>query len=95
MYAQQFRHHPLLVLNNFSKDEPHLKLAATVLQNMFPSINVHKVSLILIPRAVMWRNDWVTSFFSTRERKTRSDFHFKGFGYLFKMSTDLHEIYRV
>lgn len=43
MYASQFRYHPLLVLNNFSKEEPHLKLTATVLQNMFPSINVHRV----------------------------------------------------
>jgi ribosome biogenesis protein SSF1/2 len=35
---------PLLVLNNFSEDENHLKLASTVIQNMFPSINVGTVS---------------------------------------------------
>ncbi|XP_033643632.1 suppressor of SWI4 1 homolog [Asterias rubens] len=66
MYAQQFRHHPLLVLNNFSKDEPHLKLAATVLQNMFPSINVHKVHLDKIRRCVLFNYDPETKLIEFR-----------------------------
>jgi hypothetical protein len=32
-----------LVLNNFSKDSFHLKLLATMFQNMFPSIDIEKV----------------------------------------------------
>lgn len=43
MHDQQFTHHPLLILNNFGTDGMHIKLMATMFQNMFPSINVHKV----------------------------------------------------
>ncbi|XP_038046395.1 suppressor of SWI4 1 homolog isoform X2 [Patiria miniata] len=66
MYASQFRYHPLLVLNNFSKDEPHLKLAATILQNMFPSINVHKVQLNKIRRCVLFNYDPETKLIEFR-----------------------------
>lgn len=44
MHDQQFTHHPLLVLNNFGVEGMHVKLMATMFQNMFPSINVHKVT---------------------------------------------------
>lgn len=40
----QFLYHPLLIMNHFSGDGMHLKLMATMFQNMFPSINVNKVS---------------------------------------------------
>ncbi|CAC5381337.1 SSF1_2 [Mytilus coruscus] len=50
---KQFQHHPLLVMNNFSGDDVHLKLMATMFQNMFPSINVNKVKLNQIRRCVM------------------------------------------
>uniref|UniRef100_A0A8D3D324 Peter pan homolog n=1 Tax=Scophthalmus maximus TaxID=52904 RepID=A0A8D3D324_SCOMX len=53
MHDQQFTHHPLLILNNFGTDGMHIKLMATMFQNMFPSINVHKVSLNNIKRCVM------------------------------------------
>ncbi|XP_057717195.1 suppressor of SWI4 1 homolog [Corythoichthys intestinalis] len=53
MHAQQFTHHPLLILNNFGSDGMHIKLVATMFQNMFPSINVHKVSLNTIKRCVL------------------------------------------
>lgn len=43
MHEQQFTHHALLVLNNFGSEGMHVKLMATMFQNMFPSINVHKV----------------------------------------------------
>lgn len=39
----QYLHHPLLVMNHFSGEGMHLKLMATMFQNMFPSINVNKV----------------------------------------------------
>uniref|UniRef100_A0A667W8F9 Peter pan homolog n=1 Tax=Myripristis murdjan TaxID=586833 RepID=A0A667W8F9_9TELE len=53
MHEQQFTHHPLLVLNNFGSDGMQVKLMATMFQNMFPSINVHKVSLNNIKRCVL------------------------------------------
>lgn len=53
MHDQQFTHHPLLILNNFGSDGMHVKLMATMFQNMFPSINVHKVSLNNIKRCVL------------------------------------------
>ncbi len=43
MESQQFHHHPLLVMNSFSKEDRNLSLLATMFQNMFPSINVNKV----------------------------------------------------
>ncbi|KAM8845077.1 suppressor of SWI4 1 homolog [Spinachia spinachia] len=53
MHEQQFTHHPLLILNNFGSDGMHIKLMATMFQNMFPSINVHRISLNNIKRCVL------------------------------------------
>ncbi|XP_042309551.1 suppressor of SWI4 1 homolog isoform X1 [Sceloporus undulatus] len=53
MHEQQFTHHPLLVLNNFGIQGMHIKVMATMFQNMFPSINVHKVNLNAIKRCVL------------------------------------------
>ncbi|CAK8681358.1 suppressor of SWI4 1 homolog [Clavelina lepadiformis] len=58
----QYRHSPLLVLNDFKKDSdstskeivnPH-KLCATLLQNMFPSININKLNLNHVQRCVLF-----------------------------------------
>ncbi|KAK3511853.1 hypothetical protein QTP70_025970 [Hemibagrus guttatus] len=57
MHDQQFTHHPLLVLNNFGMEGMHIKLMATMFQNMFPSINVHKVNLNTIKRCVLVNYD--------------------------------------
>uniref|UniRef100_A0A3B4CIV6 Brix domain-containing protein n=1 Tax=Pygocentrus nattereri TaxID=42514 RepID=A0A3B4CIV6_PYGNA len=57
MHEQQFSHHPLLVLNNFGLDGMHIKLMATMFQNMFPSINVHTVNLNNIKRCVLLTYD--------------------------------------
>ncbi|XP_076122489.1 suppressor of SWI4 1 homolog [Alosa pseudoharengus] len=57
MHEQQFTHHPLLVLNNFGVEGMHVKLMATMFQNMFPSINVHKVNLNNIKRCVLLNYD--------------------------------------
>lgn len=67
-FEGQFHHPPLLVLNNFkpnngngAKDKESTdrlvscnpqKLCATMLQNMFPSINIHKVKLNHVKRCV-------------------------------------------
>ncbi|KAK7940480.1 hypothetical protein WMY93_003806 [Mugilogobius chulae] len=53
MHEQQFTHHPLLILNNFGSSGMQIKLMATMFQNMFPSINVHKVNLNNIKRCVL------------------------------------------
>ncbi|XP_039269096.2 suppressor of SWI4 1 homolog [Styela clava] len=74
----QFRHPPLLVLNNF-KDTPNKsdenkgnfevnprKLCATMLQNMFPSINIHKVKLNQVKRCVSFSYDQETDLIEFR-----------------------------
>ncbi len=43
-FPKQFEHAPLLVMNGFQDDSIHIKLIATMFQNMFPSINVTNVS---------------------------------------------------
>ncbi|KAG8441308.1 hypothetical protein GDO86_006877 [Hymenochirus boettgeri] len=53
MHDQQFTHPPLLVLNNFGNQGMHIKLMATMFQNMFPSINVQKVNLNTIKRCIL------------------------------------------
>ncbi|XP_023677487.1 suppressor of SWI4 1 homolog [Paramormyrops kingsleyae] len=57
MHQQQFTHHPLLVLNNFGSTGMQVKLMATMFQNMFPSISVHKVNLNSIKRCVLLNYD--------------------------------------
>lgn len=47
MDPKQFNHHPLLVMNNFTGEEMHLKLMSTMFQNMFPSININKVDTLV------------------------------------------------
>lgn len=44
MEQKLFQHHPLLVMNKFSGEGREIQLMATIFQNMFPSINVNKVS---------------------------------------------------
>lgn len=53
LYTHQFSSHPLLVLNNFSGEGMHFKLMASMFQNMFPSINIHKVKLNTIRRCLL------------------------------------------
>ncbi|XP_042658735.1 suppressor of SWI4 1 homolog [Tyto alba] len=53
MHEQQFTHHPLLVLSNLGLQQIHIKLMATMFQNMFPSINVHRINLNNIKRCLL------------------------------------------
>lgn len=53
LYTHQVSSHPLLVLNNFSGEGMPFKLMASMFQNMFPSINVHKVNLNTIRRCLL------------------------------------------
>ncbi|XP_065208043.1 protein Peter pan [Planococcus citri] len=49
-----FTNAPLAILNNFTGEGSHVKLMASVFQNMFPTINVTKVKLSDIRRCVMF-----------------------------------------
>jgi hypothetical protein len=46
-FPKQFEHAPLLVMNGFQGESIHIKLIATMFQNMFPSINVATVSFFI------------------------------------------------
>lgn len=54
IFQEQFRKSPLVVLSGFNHpDKKHLALVQTVIQNMFPSINVDTVKLSTIRRTVL------------------------------------------
>jgi len=52
--GEQFKHPPLVVLNNFDNESREMKLMTTVFQNMFPAIKVHKIKLSTIKRCAMF-----------------------------------------
>ncbi|KAL5484595.1 hypothetical protein EMCRGX_G021122 [Ephydatia muelleri] len=51
--AKQFLTPALLILNNFSPESKPLTLMTSLFQNMFPSVNIHKVKLSEIRRCVL------------------------------------------
>nr|CAD7428561.1 unnamed protein product [Timema monikensis] len=53
VFDRAFKNSPLIVLNSFSGEGMHLKLMASMFQNMFPTINVTKVNLSTIRRCVL------------------------------------------
>ncbi|XKL63238.1 hypothetical protein PGB90_005602 [Kerria lacca] len=57
---------PLVILNNFIGNGSHIKLMASVFQNMFPTINITKVKLSDIRRCVMLNYDPETKFIDFR-----------------------------
>ena len=72
----QFKNSPLLVLNDFSSggagpaehlngNDP-LKLCATMFQNMFPPINVHKLNMNNLKRCVLFNYDTETKLVEFR-----------------------------
>jgi len=54
-YAKQYANHALLIMNNFtgSEDGKSLELVESMFQNLFPSINPHKVKVGSIRRCVL------------------------------------------
>ncbi|KAK6628468.1 hypothetical protein RUM43_002283 [Polyplax serrata] len=54
VFEQQFQNPPLLVLNNFTGDDVHLKLMTSMLQNMFPSLNLININLNNVRRCVLF-----------------------------------------
>ena len=71
----QYAHAPLLILNGFQKQDesdsdiklsnPH-KLCATMLQNMFPSLNIQKIRLNGVKRCVLFNFDPKTGLIEFR-----------------------------
>lgn len=56
-FGEQFKHPPLVVLNNFDNEAKEAKLMTTMFQNMFPAIKVHKIKLSTIKRCAMFNYD--------------------------------------
>lgn len=65
-FPKQFEHAPLLVMNGFQDESIHVKLIATMFQNMFPSINVATVDLSTIKRCVLLTMDPVNGLIEFR-----------------------------
>ena len=54
IYEELFDHPPLVVLNGFTVEgKKHLQLAQTLIQNMFPTIDMDKIKLATIRRALL------------------------------------------
>ncbi|KAJ3147319.1 hypothetical protein HDU89_005669 [Geranomyces variabilis] len=57
----EFKCPPLVVLNNFGGDEKHVKLMATMFQNMFPPIQVQTMKLAEARRVVLFNRNSETN----------------------------------
>lgn len=61
-----FKHSPLIVLNSFNSDTAHMKLMASMFQNMFPKINLTNVDLNNIRRCVLLNYNSTTDLIDFR-----------------------------
>jgi len=52
-YEKQYLNHALLIMNNFTGEDKGLELTESMFRNMFPNINVTKVKLNTVRRAVL------------------------------------------
>ncbi|KAJ3201614.1 hypothetical protein HDU82_007978, partial [Entophlyctis luteolus] len=64
--SADFKTAPLIVLNNFNSDERHMKLVASMFQNMFPPINVQQMKLADARRVVLFSFDAADSLIEMR-----------------------------
>lgn len=67
-----FQHAPLIVLNSFSGEGMHMKLMATMFQNMFPTINITTVKLKNIRRCVLMNYNPTTKLVDMRHYAIRA-----------------------
>ncbi|XP_075975962.1 brix domain-containing protein peter pan [Anticarsia gemmatalis] len=67
-----FQHAPLIVLNSFSGEGMHMKLMATMFQNMFPTINITTVKLKNIRRCVLMNYNPSTKLVDMRHYAIRA-----------------------
>jgi ribosome biogenesis protein SSF1/2 len=55
--GDEFRHSPLVVLNNFTSSDAHKKITTAMVQNMFPAIDVKEIKLGECRRVVIFNYD--------------------------------------
>lgn len=55
--AEDKNYAPILILNNFSSEENHIKIMASAFQNTFPALNVHLMKLKEARRVVLLHYD--------------------------------------
>lgn len=67
-----FQNAPLIVLNTFSGEGMHMKLMATMFQNMFPTINITTVKLKNIRRCVLMNYNPSTKLIDMRHYVIRA-----------------------
>ncbi|XP_035440725.2 protein Peter pan [Spodoptera frugiperda] len=67
-----FQHAPLIVLNSFSGEGMHMKLMATMFQNIFPTINITTVKLKNIRRCVLMNYNPSTQLVEMRHYAIRA-----------------------
>ncbi|XP_045496511.1 protein Peter pan [Colias croceus] len=70
--ARAFQNAPLIVLNSFSGEGMHMKLMATMFQNMFPTINITTVKLKNIRRCVLMNYNPATKLIDFRHYVIRA-----------------------
>lgn len=66
VFEKLYQTAPLIVLNSFSGEGLHMKLMASMFQNMFPTINITKVKLRNIRRCVLLNYDVSTKMIDFR-----------------------------
>eukprot|EP01133_Synstelium_polycarpum_P004300 gene4300-5023_t len=67
----EFMSAPLVVLNNFAKGTPHIEMMSTVLQGLFPAINIMTLKLNRCKRLVLFNLDKVTGMVEFRHYKIK------------------------
>ncbi|KAF0687899.1 Aste57867_20391 [Aphanomyces stellatus] len=67
-----FKTSPLVVLNNFTGDEDHIKLLNATFQNMFPAIDVQTIQLTECRRVVLFHYDKETDQVEFRQYVIRA-----------------------
>ncbi|XP_013166636.1 PREDICTED: suppressor of SWI4 1 homolog [Papilio xuthus] len=70
--SRAFKSAPLIVLNSFSGEGNHMKLMATMFQNMFPTINITTVKLKNIRRCVLMNYNPTTKLIDMRHYVIRA-----------------------
>ncbi|CAH2269685.1 jg18937 [Pararge aegeria aegeria] len=70
--SRAFQSAPLIVLNSFSGEGMHMKLMATMFQNMFPTINITTVKLKNIRRCVLMNYNPSTKLIDLRHYVIRA-----------------------
>ncbi|RZF36919.1 hypothetical protein LSTR_LSTR004607 [Laodelphax striatellus] len=69
--TKHFKHSPLVILNSFSGEGAHIKLMASMFQNMFPAINLAKINLDTVCRSVLFNYNQETKMIDLRHYAIR------------------------